>query len=455
MEQDLENISIVEQVPSKTADDNDDIEMQYSPSKAVASSVEESVAKKEISRHDAVINLVVPNSKLEYFAKWCEDIHDVVSSFSGFITRNVYKIDSDANYTEYIIILVFDTLEHFQQWQDSPERKNRVALFKKHKIQASAMNTYGGNVSSMKQMGEVETALSSEKSSTRIALQNSGIKIPQVLPPPKWKLASLLIMGVYAMLVVTIESGQGDVMAAGGLPKGFIVLINVSQIVCVLVYLLLPLMMSIPFVAKWLRQSRAPIEEMWPVQRILDQGFAMFAVKMKPPSVPVEIVRRLDKLEGNVSKLRAVNHKLNSQLNRLLGSSGVASEHDDEEKLSLLTGSKNADSSFNYVEAALLRQSTNGALNGQQRAITMAVKHYVKWECVLEFEQWTDRMDAAMSRCVVHRFTNKQTYTTLICFPHTVIWFCNIHVLIVHCLLMDLLDCLWVQVGWLSGNGQN
>ena len=418
-----------------SGDAEDDVEMKYSHLPDLEGKPNEEAT------FDAVINIIVPNSKKKYFREWLIDTHEAISSFSGFIARHVHSIASNDQYTEYVLVLVFNSLEHFQAWQDSSERRNRVNALHKKKIKSVVMNTYGGNCESLDGMGRVvssDFASQLECKPARISLQNSAIEIPKPLPPPKWKLTIILIVCVYIMVVVTILSKQGVVLAKQGLPVGLITFIGVGQIVLVLVYTLLPLVMGIPVIAKWLRQTRPPVSSMHPLVRTLDQGFAMFALKMEP-KVPSEILRRIDKLESNIERLRASNHKLFTELGQyknhhygdtaqiLLQSPSSQHQEDlekgshteeEEEKLSLVDnkydnssennyppqdhyakdGAEENEEDVNYVEKALLHHPGTASQGPTERAITMAVKHYVKWECVPEFELWTDKIAAEMKR---------------------------------------------------------
>jgi antibiotic biosynthesis monooxygenase (ABM) superfamily enzyme len=358
--------------------------------------------------YDAAINIIVPNSELTFFNEWIAEIREVVSSYTGFLNRQVHPISSQGGYTEYVVVLVFDSYKNYAIWMDSEDRISRVQQLSQREIKASVMNTYGGNLRGSKETGGgVYDATTPEP--TRFALQNSSIKIPRPLPPPKWKLTLLIVVCVYGVLLVTISSGQVEVMAQAGLPSGFITFILLCQIVPVLMYSLIPLLNAIPFVSKWLKyRNPSTPEEMTPIHRVFDQGLAIFAAKENGSKLPSpDLTRRLERLESNVTRLRSVCNTLDTELAkyRLLGDH----QHDnggimksDAETESLLP----RPSRDNYVVQALQSKiqqiSTSSPATIETRSrntpITMAVKHYVKWEAEIAFEQWTDRMDDTMKK---------------------------------------------------------
>jgi antibiotic biosynthesis monooxygenase (ABM) superfamily enzyme len=81
--------------------------------------------------HHAVFQVVVPTAAISYFEKeWLQSIYKVVSSWQGFLHREVYCLKKEAIQNIYAIIIHFDTLENFLTWQQSSERSQFLAIAK-------------------------------------------------------------------------------------------------------------------------------------------------------------------------------------------------------------------------------------------------------------------------------------------------------------------------------------
>jgi antibiotic biosynthesis monooxygenase (ABM) superfamily enzyme len=351
------------------------------------------------STYDVVTHVIVPLKKNDFFKKWLNDTYDEISMFRGFISRRVHEIDARDGYIEYVLVNIFQSYETFKEWYVSTERSNLMNQLKHHHIQWTVLNAYGGNV---EQDRQEDGSLNQSQASNRINLQNSLVKIPKPLPPPKWKLTLILIFSLYAIVVCYIYSGQSDIYLNHGLPLPLIYFIFVTQLVLLNVYALAPLVMEISYIDQWLRVSRPSPETMHPLHAALDQGFKIFAVKISPPPHP-DLVRRLDTLERKIEKLREVEHglkvALQSQRPSTLSPSPASLSYQEED------GPNSPIHSIRSIESSLARvmnrRRSNSDLkivNRHKHKITMAVRHYVKWECVLEFQDWSKKMEAEMNK---------------------------------------------------------
>jgi antibiotic biosynthesis monooxygenase (ABM) superfamily enzyme len=344
---------------------------------------------------DAVTDFIVPISQNEFFQKWLIESYDEAASFKGFVSRHVHEIAQRDGYQEFVTVLIFRSYQTFKDWYTSTERSNLFKKLKKHHIQWSMMNAYGGNI-------EAKDLLDHQNhpKTSRITLQNSLVKIPKPMPPPKWKLTIVLIVSIYVLVVSYVSSGQSEVLFQAGLPRSFIYFIFVAQLVIVNVYALAPLVMEIPFVDAWLRMRRSDPESMHPIHAVLDQGLKMFAVKISPPPHP-DLLRRLDTLERKIEKLREVEHNL--KLSIQSSNSPELQPLIANAQEFHISSIRNIESSVEHIKRTEYRRRSNSDImipsnTPNKHKISMAVRHYVKWECVLEFEDWTNKMEAEMSK---------------------------------------------------------
>jgi len=126
----------------------------------------------------------------------------------------------------------------------------------------------------------------------------------------------------------------------------------------------------------------------------------MFAVQ----PTDAQLQERVRKLEERVERLRTVNHDLNDRVETLSERRG-RDGHFTLERAKSVTFDK-----ANAVEKALQAAHQDGKISPEASLkgapfnkvssgpLTMVVRHYVKWEHVLDFERWTDRMDEEMKQ---------------------------------------------------------
>ena len=148
--------------------------------------------------YDAVIHVVVPQTARKYYEQWGEETLEILSSFKGFIRRVIYPVSSEAAFTEYVVIMVFDTLENFTAFYNSPERIVKYKELESQGIQSAVMNNYGNSTDLSK-----GSSSKAQHCTNRIDLQNSDIRIPRPRPPPKWKLALILMICVYVIFFLS------------------------------------------------------------------------------------------------------------------------------------------------------------------------------------------------------------------------------------------------------------
>ena len=269
-------------------------------------------------------------------------------------------------------------------------------------IVGTTVNAYGGSLS-----GSNPTDSLARTTSTRISLHTSIQKVPTALPPPKWKLALIITGAVYVALVVGGLSGSVDAMLAADMPLGLVLFVSICHSVAMLSYAGLPLVMSIPVVNKWLRlKRRCKPAEMHPLHLMLDQGLEIFSIKTKPREVPPEVLDKISKLEARVDKLLGMNTNLQARVNSLAppADSIDAAAQDEAENNEALIMDLHINNVVKTMEShnALQREQRQDKeqSNPREGPLTMACKHYVKWEYQQDFEDWSKDMDAEMRKCV-------------------------------------------------------
>lgn len=300
------------------------------------------------------------------------------------------------------------------------QRKECISVLPSRQIVSTLVNAYGGSIA-----GNSDTDSLAQNTSRKIQLQNSINQVPRALPPPKWKLCLVIVSAVYSALLVTGLSGSVDVMLAAGLPLGLVLFLSISHTVTLLSYAGLPLLMSIPFINSWLRlKRRCKPANMHPLHAVLDQGFDIFSVKLKTQEVPPEVLEKIKKLEVRVDKLLGMNTSLHTEIDELKQrdvdakplpptTNGSVEEHDEYgdavmEEVIVNNVEKMVGSIASHRDSRskIQKLKSQGELVSEPEPdldapLTMACRHYVKWECQLEFENWCKEIDAEMRKCVL------------------------------------------------------
>jgi antibiotic biosynthesis monooxygenase (ABM) superfamily enzyme len=399
----------------------------------------QNVSGETIPSYDYVVYFIVPKRKLRFFKAWLAELYELVVTFKGFVTRSVHELEQNEEYGEIVMITVFDSFSSFRNWHMFQTRRDKYITLAKQHIKWTALNDYGG-------ISKGDQGPNGEKASAhRILDQNAAIKVPKPRSPPKWKLTLVLILSIYMIVACFIYSEQSVVFLEAGLPRGFITLIYVCELVIINVFALSRIVMDIPLVSKWIRLPRPTAEQMSPIHRVLDQGLEIFADKNSAP-LPPDLVQWMDKMEGKVSALRRKEHEMKVAMQTICETVTSMREHLSTQSLSTGSGLLGTVPVTNGIAirkqpGGILNEklikmedlisvyrtrsppiggaspspdpsdtSGNGCQNDihsdigsccQQNIpsrICMAVRHYVKWEYVLEFEAWTDEMETEMRR---------------------------------------------------------
>jgi antibiotic biosynthesis monooxygenase (ABM) superfamily enzyme len=349
----------------------------------------------------ALVELLIPENENQYFCEaWLPETYRVLKEkMPGFKTRHIHPMKKANGFYEYVIVLVFDALENFQLWMESEEREQRMILLRERKCVMKMLNAYGG--AEAKKLIKISSDNSIGTSDENIlSIQASMPVIPKPSPPAKWKISVILVVTVFVTVQVALFGGTPGLMTLEEVPAGTTLFVLLVHVVCLLVYAVNPLIMNIPFVEAWLKVPRQ--ENMSPFHSLLHDGLGMF-IPAPPFSVPPAVLARISKLEAHTESLRSMNNKLKADLRRLelglnpdakmLGEDEILLLDDEPEKLKAVRAELERIASGRQPNIA-------GAVNNEDEVFTTAVRHFVKWECVPDFEDWAMRMEAEMARYI-------------------------------------------------------
>ena len=125
-------------------------------------------------------------------------------------------------------------------------------------------------------------------------------ELPPSAPAAKWKLGLLVWLSMYVCSLAHVWAGTPRWLRQC-LP-GFLVEAVITALVVPLVsYVLLPLLLRVPYVTPWLSCPRK--RSRWAVREVLEEGFLLFSVP-PPPKPSDALLRRLERLEGQTERLR-------------------------------------------------------------------------------------------------------------------------------------------------------
>ena len=101
-------------------------------------------------------------------------------------------VNEESEAATFAVILTFDTHEHYDEWMTSDERNFFVSQANARGVHSQVINEYGGlSESDTKAMG----LLGLDKKVLRV--KNANKPSPPPVAPNKWKLAIIILSGVF------------------------------------------------------------------------------------------------------------------------------------------------------------------------------------------------------------------------------------------------------------------
>ena len=155
----------------------------------------------------------VKSDQIEAFEAWLNEIQTAAAGFDGYAGMDVVR-PADADNPTYVIILRFDSYQHYTAWHQSPQRGKAV--------ERSLAMTTGDPI--------VEEAHGLEGWFTPPTAQGSAQR------PARYKMTILTIIGLYPLIV-----GVGALVAAAtDLATAIATLITVVIVAALATYLVMP-----------------------------------------------------------------------------------------------------------------------------------------------------------------------------------------------------------------------
>jgi antibiotic biosynthesis monooxygenase (ABM) superfamily enzyme len=254
-----------------------------------------------------VIEIAVTEAGLVHLEDWLDGIGAELAAWGGFISRDVFFLPSspEKNTFPLQIILSFDADVYATSWQQSRERQAWIDKATQHGWFASnTAEILRGAVAVQKKTG----ASAARKQPAQTA----------VLPPPKYRLYAVVVLGVFLLLLLDTQVRLVQKLRKAGVAPVISVLLFVFMLVSVLVYALTPLLIGLGL-KHWLslpRPTGCACSPFWTgVLESLCNGFTLF----EPPptahaaiSEAMEVRRALElqvqRLDRNLAALRSQLH---------------------------------------------------------------------------------------------------------------------------------------------------
>ena len=138
-----------------------------------------------VSRASAVVVQHVPAARAEWFMEWQHGVSRAAEEFTGYQSTDVYP-PADNRRDEWVVVIDFDDEKSLQEWLNSPVRAQWV-----EKLEA--------------QVGSFELKAMPGGFSAWFASLERG---PDGAPPPAWKMAVTVLLGLYpTVMILTIFPG--------------------------------------------------------------------------------------------------------------------------------------------------------------------------------------------------------------------------------------------------------
>jgi uncharacterized protein len=177
------------------------------------------------SRASAVVVQRVPAAKTAWFLEWQRWIAGAAEEFPGFSRIDIYPPAAD-QHVEWIVVIQFADETSLQGWLDSSVRARWVEKLREQCEDFELKALPGG-------FGPWFTRLHDS---------------PQELPPPEWKMALTVLLGLYpTVMLLTLFPGP----YTEPLGLAFAMLIGNFLSVCILQWAVMPTLIAL--IAPWLK----------------------------------------------------------------------------------------------------------------------------------------------------------------------------------------------------------
>ena len=267
-------------------------------------------AKKPAAAVSGVINIHVRQARMEAFELWLSEINASVSSFPGFLYRDIVRSTPRDGAVPTSILLVFEDSAMLRQWETSQERA--AHLQRAHELDLWDFQEDAGV--------KIET-LDISQPVPWSGWNSSGAPPLKPPPPPKWKLALIIWVCVTTSVTAWTAAGATPAMlATDWISFEVALLLCIAVVVVVIIYAYSELLIALPLgnlsLALWLKQPPIVIAvhsghgcsnclrvAASGVCSCLNVGCGCF--NPPPPApLPASLLRRLNRAEGRLDALR-------------------------------------------------------------------------------------------------------------------------------------------------------
>lgn len=132
---------------------------------------------------DASITWVVTHhvrmDRIDQFEKWLRGISEEIKGFPGWRGVTVLRPSPSGPSSEYVLVVRFDSYQDLRHWEESTERSSWLSLLEPL-------------------VTAVPTTVSASGLETWFQLAGKTV----VVPPPKWKMAILVLAAIYPLVVL-------------------------------------------------------------------------------------------------------------------------------------------------------------------------------------------------------------------------------------------------------------
>eukprot|EP00633_Aureoumbra_lagunensis_P005743 CAMPEP_0197321132 /NCGR_PEP_ID=MMETSP0891-20130614/63411_1 /TAXON_ID=44058 ORGANISM="Aureoumbra lagunensis, Strain CCMP1510" /NCGR_SAMPLE_ID=MMETSP0891 /ASSEMBLY_ACC=CAM_ASM_000534 /LENGTH=538 /DNA_ID=CAMNT_0042812845 /DNA_START=38 /DNA_END=1651 /DNA_ORIENTATION=+ len=344
----------------------------------------------------AIIKLYVSDQVDEKKLRWfLRGIGNDLKNFTGFTSRKIVELpNSEKGGKNLMPILKFcglsaeEAYANLMRWNQSEE------LAKWMQIAQEIGLIMEGRDYSKRGVGRISLELNETKS------------LEKNTTPPLWKKCIIIEFWVFWAVVFHGAAGTTPSLQKAFGNKPFTLLVVLSSVVPVLVYCALPLTLSIPLINKWAHMRISNPEKttsscLQDFLIVLEDGFGLFAIDKKTNAQINKLQNKIETLERRINLVsRRQERALHLTTSQHSFEQGLTQIIKEEHRVSGLgENNKNISSSQQEVKSDTdydeddLTTTINEADEG---GISVAARHWVRWGCQDEFENWVDAISDAM-----------------------------------------------------------
>lgn len=363
-----------------------------------------------------VVNYFVREERSEEHGAWISGMYSEMQRFPGFVSRDAVYAPPQNGSIAASLVMRFDNEANLRRWESSQERAEHLNRGRQLKLFDETRC----------RSGQMQAVAPGDAVSWDAVRMQTSSKPSNPKPPPKWKLAVIISFLVWVAYIPWIYGEFMEIL----IPKVGVhlaVAIMLFTLVVLVVYGMSEFFIGLPLgclsLDIWLKQPPLISEPnaqtcclkvlAWIFCDCLQDGLQCLEPHVPPP--PQELLDRVDRAEARLEALKQHQHAVNKAhhgVESLLNS--AQDEHPTDGttsseavlKIRQQTAKAVKDAASHSDGFSTDRQST--AIDPQPAGfgpqtdantalpISVAVHHYIKWECVDEYKDWVELINAKM-----------------------------------------------------------